>query len=611
MCGFFVSLGLPPSARKLAAIKGRGPDGQGLFTTQTALGPLELGHARLSIIDLSAASNQPFHTNDDVLVFNGAIYNYQSVRERLKTKGLSFQTEGDTEVLAKLLQAEGTEALQGLDGAFALAQFDPKAQTLTLARDRFGEKPLFYAGGIHQGEPWFLAGSHPSLFEGLDIFPLRLNAQVCADYLNFGRVDRGEDTFFAGVKRLKAGHAWSLNVREKGAFLRDFTKGSRPWGAPLQPSTPRLKDPTEAKDRLRAALQLSVKRRLLSTDVPFGACLSGGLDSSLIVAMMNEGHTPHCVSVVFPDQGDYAAVSEARYVAALKSHLNLTVTQLSPDAAEIADDLDRVLALQGEPFPNSSIGAQALVFTKARELGLKVMLDGQGADELFGGYPPMLGAYLKGVLLREGPSAWKEAISALCEGEAENEAALRRDTMRALLPESARRFGLSLLGRYPPKTLIAKGDMPPAEPSLSFENLCVHLLRESSLPALLRFEDQNALGTGVESRLAFLSPEVVQVAMDCDASLKVRQGWRKAVLRDVAKDYLPEIITDRRKKLGFSTPHHLWMHGALGQKCRQWIEDYKHSAAAAILRPAQTYDLEQTFRVATFLRWAALRGVSL
>ena len=617
MCGIVISVGLDLSTDRLKVLAKRGPDGEGWFQAMTAVGPLCLGHKRLSITDPSPNGSQPWHDEDRVMVYNGALYDFRARRQSLIDQGHKLRSEGDTEVLAKILYSHGLNGLRDIDGAFAFGFYDFEKKSLILARDRFGEKPLFIYRGRANGRPFVLAGSHQGLFYGLADIDLKLNYQTMSDYLNHGRQPRKGDTFIQGLEKLLPGHGLTIDLSSQEGFEKSLGSAPHLWDDPHHPSyifnplpkneTP--KSPDEASEQVLHHLTQSVRARIGSTDVPFGACLSGGLDSSLIVSLMHRlGYSPHCVSAIFTDE----EITEAPYVEAMRSQFDLRLTTTAPTDNEVADALDMVLSDQGEPFSNASIIAQWFVFKAAQSQGLKVMLDGQGADEIFAGYPPMLGTYLAGQLRRHGPLVLIKNIGDLTKDfSGETAPDLMRQMIRALIPESTRRQALSLIGRFPPPHGIMAYPPPAPEPHLDLNGLCRYLITDSSLPALLAYEDANALGHGVESRVAFLYPPLVQLGLSLEAGWRIRDGWRKAPLRQAAAGLLPPMIVNRRKKLGFSAPHERYMKGAMGSLIKGWINDYKSSSAGTIINRFDGLDAYQSFRLGLYLRWANEMKISL
>lgn len=613
MCGFWVSIGLPRLPAAIDPIRRRGPDQCGSLDRRTAAGTLRLVHRRLAISDLSERSSQPFTVEGEAgsLVWNGALYDFRERRAHLQSQGRRLRSEGDTEVLAHLLAERGLDALADLDAMFALAWYSRRNNTLILARDRFGEKPLLWASGRGPEGSWFAAGSDLRQFLAIPRFERRINASQAADFLNFGAADAPDETFLQGVHRVRAGCAIELDLSSPEALRRSVTVGDRPWpGAKLSPIQG-LGSENAASEAVLSALSESIRLRIASSDVPYGACVSGGLDSTLVVALIKRlGGHPVGVSALVDDP----SMSERPWVNAVQDELALECVEVMANASLAASALEPTLVAQGEPVPNTSAILQWMVFQAAKERGLKVMLDGQGADELFGGYPSMLGVWLADQLKSEGPLAWARAVRALTADDSGLRAPdLHRATFRALVPERARRVALGLAGKWPPAGLIAHGSPPPARRPVSFQALCDRLIEQDSLPTLLRYEDRNAMDHGVETRLPYLAPQVASLAAGIPSAFKVRGGWRKAPLRDAAAGLIPRFVRDRRRKLGFTTPHEAWMAGPVGDICRAYVSDLSRSPAASLfIWPHECpRDPDRLFRTASYLRWAHHIGASL
>lgn len=562
------------------------------------------------------------------IIFNGSIYNHTQVRAELERRGTQFRSTGDTEVLLEAWAFWGENALKQLDGMFAFALLDRREESLWLARDRFGEKPLLLASGRADQRPWLAAGSDLRQFRHLKGVDWTLEPTVAGGFLNFADVDLDHRTFVRGVRHLPPGTVQRFCLSSSVDLARSLHELPRLWdGAALPRPDSGPRELKEASAALSAALMNSVAERL-AADVSVGACLSGGLDSTAIVrtaaTLRGKDAAPLvCVSAIFDARSsDGEDLSERRFVQAAARGAPLEVVPVSPDSKEVTDALDLVLEAQGEPFPHSSIIAQWFVFRAARERNVKVMLDGQGADELLAGYTTMLGSALADRLRRQGLGAWVGEIQALAaDGSGERPLELAKATFRALVPLQPRLALARLTRRWPPQDLIAP-DVLPQLPSVGdLSTLSRNMLRRTSLPGLLRYEDRNSMAHGVESRLPFLARDVVDLALSLPSELKVRNGWRKQVLREAVVDRVPSEILNRRRKLGFATPHDAWSSGPLGRWMEDVLRDVAGAPGSAILGPGRAALLAQqigtsgranleAFRVAVFLRWCARFGIS-
>ena len=619
MCGIWASIGLPADPRAIAAVAHRGPDGEGAVTLATPAGPLVFGHRRLAIYDTSPRGAQPMVRGPLTIVFNGAIYNFKALRTELQSLGEVFETDTDTEVLLAALDRWGTAGLPRLNGMFAFALHDARAQTLTVARDRFGEKPLHVAaigkGRAFASEIGQLLAVAPDL--------ARLDRRRAGDFLNFGVVDTDDQTFFADVKRFPAAHVAVIDLDKADAALAPL----RYWRPP--PVDKALVRPETAAEALAPALRAAVALRL-GADVKVGTCLSGGLDSTYIARTADALRGPRldpfvCVSAVFDgDDLAGASLSERPFVEAALAGGNFAPHLLAPDDGDVASAFDAIVRAQGEPFASASICAQYFVFAEARRAGVKVMLDGQGADELFAGYAGMIGPRLADLAGSGDIAGWRDTMQTLgAPGGDVSTRDLFRATWVSALSEDMRRTLASLRGRWPPVNLLAPGVAPPPTvrdgPGGRLDALIRRLVTHASLPGLLRYEDRNAMAHGVESRLPFLDAEAADLALRIPASAKIADGETKRVLRLAAADVTPDVILRRRRKLGFVAPQDRWLAGALGDVARDALATARRDWGD-LIAPAALDGLDarlgsdaesgaRAFRVLSFVRWATLHGV--
>jgi asparagine synthase (glutamine-hydrolysing) len=371
----------------LDAIKHRGPDHLGFDSFALSNGVAAMGHARLSVIDLSETAHQPMYSADErlVVVFNGEIYNYLELKAELEGMGIVFRTRSDTEVLLAAWTVWGADALKRFVGMFAFVLLDRQTQLLIAARDGFGIKPLYYA---FDQEGMQFASELPAL-RALRHGRNHLNWQRAYDYLVHGEYDFGANTFIQDIHSLLPGHMLTLDLAQKTP-----PRLSQWWAPRIEAAA--VITFAEAASSLRELLLDSVKLHLRS-DVPLGAALSGGLDSSAIVCAMRhlEPDAPiHTFSFIAKN----SAVSEEHWVDRVNQHVRAIPHKVSVSPAELAKDLEDLIATQGEPFGGTSIYAQYRVFKLAKECGMTVTLDGQGADELLGGYNAYPGQRIRSLM---------------------------------------------------------------------------------------------------------------------------------------------------------------------------------------------------------------------
>lgn len=597
------------------ALRHRGPDASRVETHAVADGVVHMGHARLSIIDLTEGGLQPMHgaAGRYVIVFNGEVYNYKELREELKAQGSRFTSDSDTEVLLAAWAAWGAACLPRLEGMFAFAVLDRQNATLTCVRDAFGIKPFFYA---QENENFLFASEAPALL-ALKSAKAQLNWQQAYDYLVYGGYDGQQETFFDGVLQLMPGHLMVVDLV------------TRKVGAPERWWIPRITERRdlsfeEAAERVRENFLQSIRLHLRS-DVPLGAALSGGVDSSAVVCAMRHvapDHPIHTFSYIAAG----SAVNEEKWADLVNRHVGAVAHKVVVTPQELARDLDDMIRTQGEPFGSTSIYAQYRVYQLARESGITVTLDGQGADEMLAGYSGYPGPRLHSLLetghwIRAGQflHAWaqwpdrhraaglKLTLTEMTDGAVFQ--ALRRlrgqmNTPAWIRGETLERHGVNV--RYPRNrpTLNARGRRVMAE--------LAHSLTKRGLPSLLRHGDRNSMRFSIESRVPFLTLEQAELLLSLPEHYLISQdGETKSVFRAAMRGIVPDVILDRKDKIGFQTPEQLWLTSMAGT-VREWLRE--DIGLAFLDQPAILQEFEdiiggrkafswQVWRWINFIRW--------
>ena len=542
MCGIAGIVGSPGPdelvlTRMARAMTHRGPDDEGIWHD----GAAGLAFRRLAVIDLDPRSNQPLHLDGLHLVFNGEIYNYRELRDELRGLGHAFTTEGDGEVLLHAWRQWGAGTLERLNGMFALAVWDERDQSLALACDRFGEKPLYY----HPGDERLVFGSDVrALAQAIDDVGAADDTAVEV-FAARNLMPPPDGSFFAGVKRLPAAHLLHWQARQLTV--------TRYWTPAVVEMPHRYED---AVTELRELLVDSIRLRLRS-DVAVGTSLSGGIDSSAVVtlsAQLSRDHRRHAFTARFPgyERDEWGYAQQVATVAEVVEH-----HATEPQSEQLADDLEALIYDQEEPFGSTSIYAQWRVMRAAREAGVVVLLDGQGADELFGGYPWMVGV----ANAARGPRAVARGLLA---GGSE-----RGSTSRALLgprlpARVARHYRRRLASPYmTPEAVDRTLDFEPEVPAFSSGSaMRRELLQESfvtSLPTLLRYADRSSMAHSREVRLPYLDRRVAEYALSLPPEFLCRDGVTKRILRDAARGFVPESILARRDKVAFEPPEARWL----------------------------------------------------
>jgi asparagine synthase (glutamine-hydrolysing) len=535
--------GAPPPADRLAAMSAamvhRGPDGSGEWMDGTA----GLAFRRLAVIDLDERSNQPLHFGALHLVFNGEIYNYLELREELRGRGHRFVTEGDGEVLLHAWAQWGEGALERLNGMFACAIWDADAGRLTLASDPFGEKPLYWR---RDGERIVFASTLGAI---LCASPLAAaDEEVLASYVAVGRLPDPTGSFVRDIQRLPGAHVLRW---EAGRIQVE-----RYW----QP-TPAAPPPNEevAAEALRGLLEASIRLRLRS-DVPVGTSLSGGVDSSAVVALVarNPGQrVRHAFTARFEgferDEWDYAAqTAEAAHVA--EHHA------IQPSAMGLIEDLEQLVLDHEEPVLGSSVYAQWCVMRAAGRANVTVMLDGQGADESFAGYDGTVGyALLSGDPLRGLLDARRTEMLRCAAARWAPRPLVRRYRRRLSSPYAPGEVCAAAVRREPPyEPWFARAD--PLRRELLLQ------ITATSLPGLLRYADRNSMAHSREVRLPFLDRSLVEFALGLPPAFLYDGHRTKRVLRDAVHDVVPAGVLARHDKVGYETPQSKWLAQPLARE---------------------------------------------
>ncbi|MAN60024.1 MAG: asparagine synthase (glutamine-hydrolyzing) [Flavobacteriaceae bacterium] len=518
MCGIAGIIGINASQKTMAAMlkkqQHRGPDNTGIFSEDNIV----LGHNRLSIIDLSEGANQPFHSPDGryILVFNGEIYNYKELRSCLKNEYV-FKTQSDTEVLLAAYISWGEECLARLNGMFAFAIWDRKGKQLFAARDRFGVKPFYYA---YQDDTFYFASELKTLFEaGLSRVA---NEKVWATYFAYGSYGMPHETFWEGVFQLSAGHSMVVaqgrfSITQWYNFENEIKKQSEE--KPLE----------QAVTTYLGLLEDSIALRFRA-DVPLGFNISGGVDSSLLLALVNKHKKGGDIRAFTFYTGD-ERYDELPWVEELIVHTSNPLHKVKL-AGQQVPELSRLMASQqDEPYGGFPTLAYASLFAEARKRGVKVVLDGQGMDEQWAGYD-----YYRNT---EGETIQGVRKSPFRPG------VLSADFLaRAEKPEYREPFENSLL------------------------NLQYRDLFYTKLPRALRFNDRISMAASTELREPFLDHRLVEFAFAQPRKYKIQGDLNKYVLRLLVKELLPESISLAPKR-ALQTPQREW----LGDDLKSWTTE--------------------------------------
>ncbi len=586
------------------ALAHRGPDGEGFW--QNADGTAQLGHRRLSVIDPSKEAAQPMHFaagraqdgDSYTIVHNGEIYNYVEIRETLRKKGYVFRTQSDTEVILAAFDFWNSECIEYFDGMFAFAIWDEKEKELFVARDRFGEKPLFYYLNDNQ----FLFASEMKALWAAGA-PRVANLKMLFNYITIGYVDnpeRPEETFFENIFKLPAASTLSYRPSSNELIIEKY------WDLDTEDQRSKIAD-QEAIEEFQKLFTTSTKRRLRS-DVSVGTSLSGGLDSSSVVAAivpLTSGSPPLKVFTAgFPG----FEKDELGFSGKIVEKFGLSQHICALTADDLVNNWNNFFYHQEEPPGSASAFAQFKVFELAKQQQVTVLLDGQGADEILAGYHKYYKWYWQELFQKRKLIRSSEIAAARELGVDEKFginnilAALLPDLASVILekqylahalqhPDLTREF-VTLQSKEAYYTTPAMGSLN----GVLYFNTFVHGLGE-----LLRYADRNAMAHGREVRLPFLSHELVEFVFSLPAHFKIRQGWTKWLLRQSMKEQLPAEIVWRKDKIGFEPPQKEWMQNAviadMIQEARRKLTKekiLKEDVLTKPLQPSNAYDPNNT-----------------
>ena len=600
---------VPIAARMGAAIAHRGPDAAGTWQ-HPALG-VALAHQRLAILDLSPAGHQPMASASGryVIAFNGEIYNHQQLRRELDAAGLAptWRGHADTETLLAAIEAWGLEgALQRCAGMWALALVDQHQRVLHLARDRFGEKPLYWGlSGSGTGQA-LLFGSELAALRAYPGFNNAIDRAALAQLLRFGQVP-APLSIYAGIAKLPAGHWLSIPLPLAPGFP---LPRSQPWwqlSSVIEAgSTAAFQSDAEALDALEQSLSLAVAEQAIA-DVPLGAFLSGGIDSSLIAALLQRQSSQplRTFTIGFEEAG----FNEAPYARAVAKHLGTSHSETLLTSADARALIPQLPQLYSEPFADSSQLPTHLVCRAARQAGLTVALSGDGGDELFGGYnryfwgpriwnrlvwlPGPLRRGLGRAITALPPPAWDALGQPLPIGQLGHKA--HKLAARLRYVRSSDDLYRSLVSEWLDPAQLLQGEPPDLEPTaidqplpacLSIDPIARMMAWDSLsyLPDdILVKVDRAAMAVGLETRAPFLDHRVAQVAWRLPMAMKIRGNTSKWALRQILYQHVPRELIER-PKAGFAMPIGQWLRGPL----RAWASELLHPdrlAREGYLRP--------------------------
>ena len=528
----------------------RGPDGSGTWIADDGL--VGLAHRRLAIIDLDESASQPMHYLERYgIVFNGEIFNYIELRDMLLCKGYTFKTQSDTEVILALFDFKKERLLADLEGMFSFVIYDNLTKSLFCARDRFGEKPFFY---FHDKEKFVFASELKSLWAG-GVKKL-LNPKLIYLYLAYGTQQNllsPDESFFEGVMNLEPAHFLIIDRNNQ-------ISKTRYWNIDLKSRNNEI-TLENASRKFMDLFSESILHRLRS-DVPVGSSLSGGLDSSSIVMLIDKIKTDIQIQKTFSARFINFSKDEGYFIKLIVEKAKVESHEVFLNSDQLQNLIEDVAYHQEEPYGSTSVIAQWEVMKLAKENNVTVLLDGQGADEILAGYFHYFKNYFSSLFLHDNPEFWKQRkaykslygqnyslgfswlFDTLLTGSRPKLRAMKNEL---LLPDYLKQFNGDFYSEY---KYLDFG----FEHKTDLNDGLYFVLMQGGLQNLLRYADRNSMAHGREVRLPFLNYKLVEFIFSLPDNLKIHNGWTKFLLRNSMKNFLPEEICWRKEKVGFEPP---------------------------------------------------------
>jgi asparagine synthase (glutamine-hydrolysing) len=575
-------------------ISHRGPNGSGFFLDHR----VALGHARLSILDLSNAAAQPmWFAKKYVIVYNGEVYNYVELGDKLKSLGYNFKTSSDTEVILAAYDYWGENCVNEFNGMWSFAIFDIGKQKIFCSRDRFGVKPFYY----NISEDNFVFGSE--IKQILEFLPSRkVNKQILVDYLILSLLEHNENTFFEGIKKLPPAHNLIFDLKTNKISIKRY------FSIKIDEAVGKLSE-EDSILLFQKEFERSIKFRLRS-DVKVATCLSGGLDSSSVAAIASSFYNKNSGKKfsAITARSTNSLQDETQYAAKVVNSSDLDWHVIEPQKEDFLKALDEVIITQEEPFGGPSVIMQYYVFKKAKEINAPVMLDGQGGDETLLGYERYYPAFLLSLPLKERYKAFT------------NSAKNSKLSLFELLLyffyftfPTIRIWSLLIRSSFIKKeykNLLNKDLIKKMAKNYSnIKELQLFEISYTQLPALLKYEDRNSMRHSIESRLPFLDYQLVELSLSMNNSYKIKNGWTKYILRKAMDHNLPADITWRKNKIGFEAPSNEWLSNK-----EFFISKINNSKILKQLLSSpykKTADLKMLWKLYNVARWEELYKVEM
>jgi len=597
LCGFVSRKTLPKGRatleKMLQAIRHRGPDSTDIRVEPDA----GMAFARLAIIDLTPSGNQPMFDQDEqrCITFNGEIFNYLEIRAELEAKGHVFRSSSDTEVALRAYIEWGTDCFNRFRGMYAIVVRDKPERRVVAARDWFGIKPLYF---LDAGATLYWS-SEIKAFAAAGL-PLSEDVETAAAFLQFGLLDHSDRTFFRNVWQLRPGERVVINSDLQVQRDRLFD---------LRQSAAETLLPSSEEERIQLFRDklLETVRISLRSDVPVWFLLSGGLDSSALVAMTRH-LDPECQLNALTVVHEQPDINELRYAEAVAAASRCRLEKVSIATGEWLQELDRMVHHQDEPCHSTTFVNHWFLMRKLHDLGVKVVISGQGVDEMLYGYVQLLMGYYFAEMLANG------RFHRLVQEFAAHWRLLRNDWglgAKRLLPLALKGMVPLRVARFVKSTVLthsrallkpefrSKHPAPTRATDTPFPgplNRAMHrMLTRESLPLILHYEDRNSMAFSIEQRVPYLDRDLASLVFAMPAEMKVRRGTSKWALREAMKGILPENVRTRTSKLGFNTPEREWL---LSEEFASYLRDCRFHEVldGTPVNAARFTEIERAFR---------------
>ena len=551
------------------------------ITTKTSFS-LILGHRRLSIIDLSSYGHQPFVYENLSMVYNGEIFNYIELRDELIVLGYNFETKSDTEVFLKAYHFWGVECFNKFNGMWAAAIYDHNKDEIILTRDRFGIKPLYYSI-INDN---LIFGSEIKFVSSF-LDKLEVNEKMIYEFLRFNHIDHTNQTLFKNI--------YQIEPSSYMVYSTDTTKINKYF---------EIKDVKSSDKIIKAYLKDSIKLRMRS-DVEVGSLLSGGIDSSTILGFINsEKYTNkfQTFSAVFEEE----QFSEKKYIDKFETeNIDLKKHFIYPKAEDLKSFIDELIYTQEEPFRSLAVFSQYEIYKYIKtNTNTTVLLNGQGADEIFTGYTNFYYIYLLELLRTFNWKLFVVEFNALKKN--------RSLSTKNIFMQLAKTF-LSLFIERKDKYKIFNKNFTPIKPKKKFRDLLKDSLYEnltfSALREYLRYEDKNSMRFSLESRLPFLDYRLVQSVYSLNNEEKIKNGVSKFTLRKITKDKMPDETLNRKDKMGFISPQEVWQKTILKEELDKAFEDIEKNGLFEFIDKKNIAKLYEKYEKGLIDNWGLIWNI--